>query len=85
MSGPRLLRRYDFDRPRPMVVEIHAEDCACPACEPYVPSAPSRLTAREIAWWALSGLAFGNVLAFVILGPRTAWHVLTAALTGQPL
>lgn len=85
MTRPRVMRRYDFDRPRPMVVEIHAEDCDCAACEPYVPSVPPRLGVRAIAGRALAGFAAGHAAAFLILGPRVAWHVLVAALLWRPL
>ena len=88
MTEPRVLRRYDFDRPRPMVVEIHRDDCPCEVCsepEPHARAVPDELDGRAIAKFAAAGFAAGNAAAFMILGPATAWHVLVAALLWRPL
>ena len=85
MTDRRVLRRYDLDRPRPMAAEFHVLGCDCAACEPPVPSIPSRLDAQAHSKLTLAGAAFGTAVAMALEGPAAIGRVLWAALTWQPL
>jgi hypothetical protein len=63
---PKIDRRYDLREPVGRVVEIHTIDCGCAACEPYVPSVPSRLTANNMGQLAVAGAIVGSAIAFAI-------------------
>lgn len=63
---PKLDHRYDLREPVGRVVEIHLIDCGCPACEPYVPSVPGRLTASDIGKLATAATIVGSAIAFAI-------------------
>jgi hypothetical protein len=63
---PKMERRYDLRAPIERRVEIHLIDCACAACEPYVPSVPGRLTAVDMGRLAVGGTIVGSAIAFAI-------------------
>jgi hypothetical protein len=51
---------YEFTRPTPLRVEIHANDCGCKDCAPWGP----RLKDRAIAGWCAGGFVVGHLIAF---------------------
>ncbi len=59
-AKPRTSNVYEFTRPTPLRVEIHAQDCGCGDCEPL----GTRLTDRAIAGWCAAGLVLGHAAAF---------------------
>lgn len=60
--------RIIWPRPTPPV-EYHLNGCQCPACEPYVPSIPPRLTAVDLARLSVLGFAAGVIGAFLMAIP----------------
>ena len=64
---------------RPMVVEIHDHDCACPSCEPYVPSVPRELSLGDMCRLTAGGIGVAHVIAFTV-DPTGSLAALTDAL-----
>ena len=58
-----------------MVVQIHDQNCDCPACEPYSQRQPTALTFHDLGWLSLAGAAVGSAIGFAI-DPHGAWLAL---------
>ena len=71
--------KQDLLPPRHEWQALHPQDCSCPACEPYAPSAPSRLTAADLGKLAFAGAMVGNAIAFTI-DPAGAARALLATI-----
>lgn len=56
----------ELTRPSVRFIDIHDIGCPCVACEPYVPSVPSRLTAVDMGKRAVAGAFVGWAITFVI-------------------
>ncbi len=67
-AEPKIDRRYDFREPVDRTVEIHLIDCGCAACEPYVPSVPSRLAAGDMVGLTVVGITIASAVMFAFAG-----------------
>lgn len=66
MRQPKIERAFRMDGPHIRIVEIHEFECDCPACAPYVPSDPDRLTAVHMGKLACLGAVVASAVMFAI-------------------
>ena len=76
---PKIERTFRLREPQVRFVEIHELECHCPACAPYVPSDPDRLTASDLGKIATAAAVVGSVIMFA-LDPAGASAALLATL-----
>ena len=79
-AEPKIERRYDFREPVGRVVEIHLIDCGCAACEPYVPSVPSRLTASDLVGLTVGGIGIASAVMFAFAGEAVSSAIAFGAI-----
>ena len=83
MRQPKIERAFRMDEPHIRIVEIHEFECDCPACAPYVPSDPDRLTAVHMGKLACLGAVVASASRICALSRSTITTaiVLPARLT----